>query len=109
MKRYCWALDLVNDEEKIEEYEAHHKSVWPEIIKSIRDTGIVGMEIHRIENRLFMIMEVDDTFSFERKRSIDSKNPKVREWETLMWQYQQALPTAKPGEKWLLMKKIFEL
>jgi len=26
-----------------------------------------------------------------------------------MWQYQQALPTAKPGEKWVLMHKIFSL
>jgi L-rhamnose mutarotase len=26
-----------------------------------------------------------------------------------MWKYQQALPMAKPGEKWLLMDKIFDL
>ena len=26
-----------------------------------------------------------------------------------MRRYQQALPTAKPGEKWLLMDKIFSL
>jgi len=33
----------------------------------------------------------------------------VQEWEKLMWKYQQALPKAKPGEKWVLMNKIFEL
>jgi L-rhamnose mutarotase len=33
----------------------------------------------------------------------------VMQWEKLMWEYQQALPTAKPGEKWVLMKKIFTL
>ena len=33
----------------------------------------------------------------------------VQRWETLMWQYQQALPGASPGEKWRLMSKIFEL
>jgi len=26
-----------------------------------------------------------------------------------MWKYQQALPGAQPGEKWVLMDKIFEL
>jgi L-rhamnose mutarotase len=26
-----------------------------------------------------------------------------------MWNYQEALPTAKPGEKWILMKHIFSL
>ncbi|MEQ8812616.1 MAG: L-rhamnose mutarotase, partial [Imperialibacter sp.] len=39
----------------------------------------------------------------------DANNPKVQEWEKLMWKYQQALPAAKPGEKWLLMDKIFSL
>jgi len=27
----------------------------------------------------------------------------------LMWKYQQALPSAKPGEKWVLMEKIFSV
>jgi L-rhamnose mutarotase len=67
------------------------------------------MEIYRIENRLFMIMEVDASFSFEAKQQADAENPKVQEWEKLMWNYQQALPSAKPGEKWLLTKKVFEL
>jgi L-rhamnose mutarotase len=26
-----------------------------------------------------------------------------------MWTYQQALPLARPGEKWLLMDRIFTL
>jgi L-rhamnose mutarotase len=109
MKRYCLALDLKDDPQLIAEYEAHHRKVWPEILKSIRDAGIEQLEIYRIENRLFMIMEVNGSFSLERKGSMDAANPKVQEWETLMWDYQQALPSAKPGEKWLLMDKIFEL
>lgn len=56
-----------------------------------------------------MVMEVADNFSFEAKAQADEANPKVQEWEALMWKYQQALPTAKPGEKWLLMEKIFQL
>ena len=41
--------------------------------------------------------------------SSDDRNEMVIQWEKLMWEYQQALPTAKPGEKWVLMKKIFTL
>ncbi len=40
---------------------------------------------------------------------MDAKNEIVMQWEKLMWGYQQALPTAKPGEKWVLMQKIFTL
>jgi L-rhamnose mutarotase len=56
-----------------------------------------------------MIMEVDDMFSFERKAAMDADNPKVQEWEQLMWKFQQSMPFAKPGEKWVLMDKIFQL
>ena len=109
MKRYCLALDLKNEEQLIAEYELHHKKVWPEIIASIKEAGIDSMEIYRIMNRLFMIIETTDDFSFEKKAAADANNESVQKWEELMWKYQQALPIAKPSEKWILMDKIFEL
>lgn len=109
MNRYCLALDLKNDPALIAEYETHHKKIWPEIETSIKEAGILSMQIYRTGNRLFMIMETTDSFSFESKTAADLSNPKVQEWEALMWKYQQALPGAQPGEKWKLMEKIFEL
>lgn len=109
MKRYCLALDLKNDEALIAEYEAYHRNVWPEVLQSIKAAGIEQMEIHRVNNRLFMIMEVNDSFNFEKKAAADASNEKVQQWEELMWKYQQALPLSKPGEKWVLMQKIFSL
>ncbi len=108
MTRYCLALDLKNDPALIAEYEAYHKKIWPEIKKSIRDSGIETMQIYRTGNRLFMIMETNTDFSFDKKSTADAANPNVQEWEKLMWKYQQALPHATPGEKWVLMNKIFE-
>ena len=109
MNRYCLTLDLVDDPQLIAEYEAWHRNVWPEILASITGSGIEQLEIYRVANRLFMIMETNDGFSFAAKGAADAANPKVQEWETLMWKYQQALPGAKPGEKWMLMEKIFSL
>lgn len=103
------ALDLKDDEALIAEYEAYHKKIWPEIAGSIVESGIVQMQIFRVMNRLFMIMDTEDGFSFDRKAARDRENEKVREWENLMWNYQQALPVAKEGEKWVLMDKIFDL
>ncbi|KAG4076684.1 hypothetical protein HA402_001971 [Bradysia odoriphaga] len=109
MKRFCLALDLKNDPKLIEEYENYHKNIWPEIRKSIIDSGIQDMEIYRVVDRLFMIMETTDGFSFERKAEMDSTNQKVEEWEQLMWKFQKPFPFAKPGEKWVLMENIFKL
>lgn len=109
LTRYCLTLDLKNDPQLISEYEAYHKAVWPEILNSIRNSGVINMEIYRYENRLFMMMEVNDLFSFEKKSKADGLNEKVQEWENLMWKYQQHLPGARPGEKWMLMNRIFSL
>src|SRR6059058_362292 len=102
-KRYCLTLDLKNDPDLIRNYEEHHRKVWPEILSSIKDSGIEEMEIYRFGTRLFMIMQVKDGFSFERKAEMDKHNKKVQEWEELMWNYQQSLKEAAPGEKWMLM------
>lgn len=109
MIRHCLALDLKDDPALIQEYEAYHKAIWPQVKQSILESGIEQMSIYRTGNRLFMIMEVVDDFSFEKKAAADAANPKVQEWETLMWNYQQAIPTASPGQKWVPMTKIFEL
>jgi len=109
MIRYCLCLDLKNEEELIQAYEAYHKKVWPEILKSIQAAGILQMEIYRFSNRLCMIMETMDNFQFEDKAKADASNEKVQQWEALMWKYQSALPGCKPGEKWVLMNKIFDL
>jgi L-rhamnose mutarotase len=108
-RRYCLTLDLQDDSELISEYRRHHENVWPAVLKSIRDSGILAMEIYLLGNRLFMIMEVNEEFSFEAKAALDRRNPKVQEWEKLMWRFQKPLPQAKPGEKWLLMERIFVL
>lgn len=108
-KRYCLALDLQDDPQLIAEYERYHEKVWPEITRSLCDSGIEDMEIYLLGTRLFMIMEVNERFSFEAKAQADRENPKVREWEELMWKFQKPLPAAKPGEKWLLMRRIFKL
>lgn len=111
MKRFCFALDLVDDPELIAEYEHWHKpeNAWPENLAGIGKAGITNMEIYRTGNRLFMIMDTVDDFSFENKAAMDNENPKLLDWEKLMWRFQRPLSWARDGEKWVLMEPIFKL
>jgi L-rhamnose mutarotase len=108
-RRYCLTLDLKDDPKLIAEYRLYHEKIWPEITRSIRVAGIEDMEIYLLGTRMFMVMEVNEKFSFGDKAKADRENPKVCEWEELMWKFQEPLAEAMPGEKWLLMEKIFEL
>jgi L-rhamnose mutarotase len=109
MKRFCLALDLKDDAQAIAQYEAYHKAVWPEIIDSIKSSGIEKMQIYRVQNRLIMLIEASDDFSFEQKAALDAQNPKVQQWEALMDQFQQRIPGAPQGAKWALAEPIFNL
>ena len=108
-RRLCFALDLKPDPASIAEYERFHApgGVWPEVLADIRAQGIEKMSIWRTGNRMMMIADVSD--DFPRGTLGGTADPRLDEWETLMWTFQQALPHAAPGEKWLPMKCIFDL
>jgi L-rhamnose mutarotase len=100
---------LKDDPRLIAEYRRYHEKIWPEITQSIKAAGVEDMQIYLLGTRMFMIMDVNGGFSFAAKAEADRLDPKVQEWENLMWKFQRPLPPAQPGEKWMLMEPIFKL
>ncbi|MGA1981754.1 MAG: L-rhamnose mutarotase [Acidobacteriaceae bacterium] len=109
MPRHCLTLDLQNDPKKIAEYKRYHEKIWPEIRDSLFAAGVTDMEIYLVGTRLFMIMDVSDQFSFERKAAMDAANPKVLEWEAVMGNFQAVPEGADPVRRWAVMEKVFDL
>ena len=109
MKRYCFALDLRPNPVLIAEYIRLHEEVWPEIQKSIRDAGVLDMQIYCLGDRLFMVMDTLDDFTLDSKAAMDAANPKVIEWETLMGTFQHVDADGDPTRRWQQMDKIFQL
>jgi L-rhamnose mutarotase len=109
--RLYYALDLKDDPALIAGYERWHEpgNVPREVVASIRAAGIRDMEIFRAGNRLVMVMEVDEGFSPAAKVAADAADPRVQAWEALMSRFQQPLPFAKAGEKWVPMARMFSL
>lgn len=109
MKRFCYTLDLKDNNASKKNYIKHHQNVWPEIIKSLKNSGILKAEIYNVDTRLFLIFETIESYDEEYKKQLDDNNPLVQKWEKLMSKYQKKLPFSKNNEKWVKMNKIFEL
>jgi L-rhamnose mutarotase len=109
MPRHCLTLDLQDDPKKIAEYKRYHEKIWPEVRDSLLNAGVFAMEIYLVGTRMFMIMDVSDDFSLEKKAAMDRANPKVGEWEALMANFQAVPEGADPVRRWATMEKVFDL
>ncbi len=109
MPRHCLTLDLKDDEEAIAEYKRYHQKIWPEVKDSLLAAGVLEMEIYLLGTRMFMIMDVNDTFSLSAKAAADAVNAKVQDWETIMHRLQEKLPQSGSEQWWVVMDRVFSL
>ena len=109
MRRFCMSLNLRPDPLLMAEYVARHRAVWPEVLQSIRNAGVLDMQIYQRGTQLFMIMDTTEDFTFERKRAMDQANPIVMRWENEMSKYQAVESSGDASQKWIPMESIFHL
>lgn len=108
MKRYCQTLTLKNDPQLVHDYIEVHSHVWPEIIDGQHQVGIRSMQIYAKGNVLFMIVDTDDSFDWDRDMARLATLPRQAEWEAYVSQFQGCNPNATSAEKWQLMDMIFD-
>ena len=108
---FAQALDLVDDPDRIAEYERYHETAWPEVVRGLRAIGIERMRIWRTGTRLFMIFEAPEGFDPDRDYQDYARDPRCREWDELMRTYQRQVPAADPGSGswWTPMELVFDL
>ena len=107
--QHLLALDLHDDPALIDEYEAHHRAVWPEVQAHLARQGVAAMTIHRLGTRMVMVMTTDDTvFDAARMAAASVEDPVIARWEALMWKFQAPTPWTPAGEKWTPMRCIFD-
>ena len=110
-RRFCVALDLRERPQLIERYRWWHRPGGPPeaVIQSLRAADIRELEIWLCGPRMFMVIEGGPKYDPALKAARDAQDPDVQAWERLMWEFQQPLPWAAPGEKWLAAERIFAL
>jgi L-rhamnose mutarotase len=109
MQRFCFTLNLRPDPDLVAEYVELHRHGRPEIHRSIRDAGVLDMQIFLHGRQLFMVMDTTDSFTLEQKAAMDLANPEVLEWERLMARFQDVNEHGDFDTKWKLLQKVFQL
>lgn len=97
--------------EKAEEYRQLHASVWPEVLKTIRDCGIQNYSIYLRELPdgslyLFSYLEYIGQ-DFEADMEKMAADPMTQKWWEVCEPCQAPLPDRAEGDWWADMEEVF--
>ncbi|MFT5124947.1 MAG: L-rhamnose mutarotase [Kiritimatiellia bacterium] len=110
MAKLAYTTLLKDDPELQQQYRKHHANTWPEVVESFRKIGVTDLNIWLNGRRLFMVAEVAGDFNYAAGLGAYlALDPKCREWEGIMDQFQEAPADAPEGEKWVPLEHLFAL
>jgi len=106
MKRVGFLLKVRSD--KLEEYKAHHKHVWPEMLDALRRTGWHNYSLFvRDDGLLFGYFETPE--SFEAALAGMATEQVNARWQEFMAPYFENLSGAHADESMLELPEVFHL
>lgn len=106
MKRVGFLLKVKED--KLEEYKAYHRAVWPEVLAALSRRGWQNYTLFmRPDGLLFGYFETPE--SFEAALAGMSTEPASLKWQELMKPYFEALEGKRPDQSMLALEEVFHL
>lgn len=106
MKRVGFLLKVRQD--RLTEYKAAHKTVWPEMLAALERTGWHNYSLFlREDGLLFGYFEAADSF----QASLDgmAKEEINARWQAAMGPYFESLGGLRPDENMLELEEVFHL
>jgi L-rhamnose mutarotase len=104
MKRFGSVIQLKSG--KFDEYKRLHATVWPEVLKMIKECNIENYSIYHRDGFLFSYFEYTGK-DFEADMARMAADPKTQQWWNLCKPCQKPLDTRKQGEWWADMEEVF--
>lgn len=101
--------ELIKDSSVYHFYDSLHskEGVWPELKKANMASGIEEIRIYRYDNRLMMMLVLDDKADLSKVDSLYvNADQKIKVWGQMMSGFQRALPGVDSSRKWIEMKLI---
>ena len=107
-KTLVFIVNLVNDEQKVKEYLAHHQKVWPEVEAGFRKAGYKKIDLYLFNRSLVMMVTIPKNADIDSMGKIaEGYDIKCREWNHMMDQYQVGVPGTLDGQKWVQTERIY--
>jgi L-rhamnose mutarotase len=105
MQRICFLLKV--KPERLEEYKARHKQVWPEMLQALRETGWGNYSLFlRPDGLLVGYCESPD---FEAaQKGMEAREVNER-WQKEMGEFFEALEGQRPDEAMAPLEEVFHL
>ena len=105
MPRYCFQLQVRPD--RLEEYVARHRAVWPDMLAALHDSGWRNYSLFlRTDGLLIGYVEADDLTAAQQAMAATEVNAR---WQAEMQQFFTGLDGRGPDEGFLLLEEIFHL
>jgi L-rhamnose mutarotase len=103
MQRACFLLRVRSD--RLDEYRARHRDVWPEMKAALRDSGWSNYSLFLAPDGLLVgYVEADD---FERARATMDATEVNRRWQASVADLFERAPTARPDAGLELLEEVF--
>ena len=105
MERVCFQLQVKPD--RIEEYAARHRAVWPDMLRALSETGWHNYSLFLREDGLLVgYVEADDLAAAQAGMAATEVNAR---WQAEMAPFFTGLSGRGPDEGFLLLEEVFHL
>jgi hypothetical protein len=102
--------NLVADPKMQQEYLDYHATQfekWPELSRGFCNADFQQLLIFRNGRQLILVISIPKGESLDKLNPRTTENnPRVNEWNKLMGKYQEGLPGAGAGVKWVFLERI---
>ena len=102
--------DLVADKKRQQEYLDYHATQfekWPEVSHGFCNANFQQLLLFKNGRQLMLVISIPKGESLEKMDpKTTENNPRVKEWNSIMAQYQQGIEGTKQGEKWVFLYKL---
>ncbi len=105
MRRYCFRLKVSRD--RLAEYVARHRAVWPEMLRALKSAGWHHYSIFSAGDGVIVgYVESDDLDASQRAMAATEVNAR---WQNEMKPFFVGLDGKTPDEGFELLEEIFNL